>query len=771
MAFSISAIPPVELATREVLWNVGGWPNVVTMYALFLLSLVVAASGIWQRVILWREGKPDPTRLSRLPQRITLLLRFGVGQQKTNRKLWPAVFHTLIFWGFLVLVFTTTMVFLYHDLGLRFFFEGSYYLFVTVISDLFGFGLLVGLFIAALRRYVAKPDLLHSTKLDSWMLSVLGLLIVQGFLLEALRIGATADPWAAFSPVGAATARLISFLSAGTLPADNSATRILHYGIWWFHTLTVFLFIALLPYSKFMHLVTSPLNLFFSNLSRPKGALSYPGDIEQLLEQAASSETGEFSIGVSTLKDLSWKQRLDLDACTSCGRCQEVCPAYNSKKPLSPKWLILDLRDHMLGLQARGAAGTEPDGQLTAGVVSRVLHLLKQLDRYLLSKLFLSVVRPNSDTSQPLFRAANPLVQSGSAKAIARSAEEKLGGGVVDEEVLWSCTTCRACMEVCPVGIEHVDLITDIRRSLTLVEGTLPNEAQQSLRAIETRGNPFGPAESRMDWAAGLAVPVLKPGDTVDVLYWVGCVSAYDRRKQSIVRAMVQILNSARVSWGVLGNRERCTGDPARRLGEENLFQSAAKSNLELLRSVSFKRIVANCPHCFNTLKNEYPVVDSAVNGGSSDSSAAAPPTSPSPVIHHTVFIQELLKEKRLTLTRSLNRSETVFHDPCYLGRYNDHYEEPREVLVQLGGKAREVPESREQAMCCGAGGGHFWMDRKIGERVNTLRVEQLAHSGASTIATACPFCLQMLEDGIKLTDREAQLKVRDLAELVAEAL
>ena len=315
-------------------------------------------------------------------------------------------------------------------------------------------------------------------------------------------------------------------------------------------------------------------------------------------------------------------------------------------------------------------------------------------------------------------------------------------------------------MEVCPVGIEHVDLIMDVRRSMALMDGNIPSEAQTSLRSIENRGNPFGDPEARMAWAEGLDVRVLKEGDQVDVLYWVGCISAYDRRKQYIARSMVKILNAAGVNWGLLGNRESCTGDPARRLGEENLFQTMAKKNAATLHTVKFKTLVANCPHCFNTLKNEYPDIDQEYRQKNIR------------VLHHSHFIKELLAEKRLLPAQAALLGEDItFHDPCYLGRYNDSYDEPRDVLVQLGAKSREMKSNREKSMCCGAGGGHFWMDMKVGERINVLRVDQAAETGAKTVATGCPFCLQMLEDGIKMTDRESSLRVRDIAELVADSL
>ena len=328
----------------------------------------------------------------------------------------------------------------------------------------------------------------------------------------------------------------------------------------------------------------------------------------------------------------------------------------------------------------------------------------------------------------------------------------------MSEDVFWSSTTCRACEEVCPVGIEHVDLITDVRRSMVLLQGALPNEAQPSLRAIENRGNPLGDANARVDWAKDISVPIAEPNQKLDVLYWVGCISAYDKRKQSIARSLAKILNSSGLTWAILGNKEHCSGDPARRLGEENLFQSKAKYNVELIKSIECKTIVANCPHCFNTLKNEYPDV--------ADWDRKNRPR----IVHHTELIQELLQTGKIQVDNK-EALEVTFHDPCYLGRYNDQYKEPRDILVQLGHKNKEMKEHGKKAMCCGAGGGHYWMDMKVGTRVNTARAEHALETGAQVVATGCPFCMQMLEDGIKISDKEEALVVKDIAELVADKL
>ncbi len=720
-------------ASREILWNITSPFNMVVMYTLFGISMVIFCYGLYRRFRLYSAGRPANQLLGDWGTRVKAIWSGAFRQKGVNRKKKPKIFHNLIFWGFMVLTFTTTMVAIDHDFGIDIY-QGKFYLIVTILSDLFGLGLGIGVLYAAWVRYVDKPDRLHNTAGDWMMLLLLALMVFQGFGLEGLRIAATNDPWAPYSPVGLLTAIILSPLPEAALPP-------LHFSLWWIHAVTVFVWIALLPYTKFMHIFTASANLFFKKLA-PKGALENIGDIEKIMEEAMESGDEEFNLGINNATDLSWKQRLDLDACTSCGRCQELCPAYNSGKVLSPKWLVLDSRDHLLSL---ASSGKDPQGEVTSNPLDKV-------DNYLLEKLYMP-----SSSAQSAKRASNELVQN-SRLSVGESWDTPFAGGVMEEDVFWSCTSCRACEEICPVGINHLDMIMGVRRNMAMIEGKIPSEAQGSLRAIETRGNPFGPAESRTDWTEGLEVPILKDGAEVDILYWVGCVSAYDKRKQEIARSMVKILNSSGLSWGILGNRECCTGDPARRLGDENLFQNQVKQNIPNLTGIKFETVVANCPHCFNSLKNEYPQIGEFPPAGTR-------------IIHHSELIKELISDKKIEVSNDINEKVT-FHDPCYLGRYNDSYQEPRDVLVQIGAKNLvEMKDNKERGKCCGAGGGHFWMDMKVGERVNVQRTEQALETGASTVATGCPFCLQMMEDGAKLTESEDKLAVKDIAELVASGI
>lgn len=413
--------------------------------------------------------------------------------------------------------------------------------------------------------------------------------------------------------------------------------------------------------------------------------------------------------------------------------------------------MILDTRNHALLLHAQD--------KITESALPKPLRTLDQklTERYV-TQTSLVEAKENGFSGTGPHRAANERVQN-AVRTLGDSLDQRIAGSVMDENVFWACNTCLACVEACPVGINHVDMIVENRRNMVLMEGEVPSEAAGTLRALENRANPYGPAEDRVKWLEDLDVKILEAGDSVDYLYWVGCVSAYDPRKQKIAKALVKVMKSAGLSFGILGTAEGCSGDPARRLGEENLFQTLAKQNMEVLASVRFETLVANCPHCFNTIRNEYPDFGNLGDGRRPE------------IIHHSVLLKRLLEEEKITLTEGA-KEDVTFHDPCYLGRANGEYDAPREVLAKHKSlNIIEMDESREKSMCCGAGGGHFWMDMKVGERVNVRRFAQVAATGAKHVATACPFCMQMLEDGAKLAGKDDEVKVNDLAEFVAEHL
>lgn len=730
----------IEEASRPIYWNLPSILNQVVMYVLLVIASIIFLNAIIQRMILWNSSAREK-KLTLSINNIFAFLSYVLLQKKTHRDKKAGIFHILLYIGFIILLVTTTTVFLHHDFNLEIY-KGHLYIALTLLSDAFGALMFIAVMLALHRRYIEKPDKLHSSIADSFMLYTILALVVQGFILEGLRIHSTGDPWATYSFVGL----MVSYFF---WPLSQNATSGLHFLTWWIHTVTVFLCIALIPYTKIFHIIASSLNLILTDYEKTKATLPQVGDLEKIMENALSSENQEFSIGISTQDDLTWKQRLDVDACTSCGRCQDVCPAYNSGKILSPKFLILDTRDHLL----KSYVHKEPKNNILR--YYNKLTFLKKIDSFLVEKLLLQFSSTN--TEMKATRASSPLVQNSVGGGFG-IADSLLAGEVMDENVFWSCTTCRACQEVCPVNIEHVDYIMEVRRNLVLMQGKAPSEALHSLRLIESQGTVLGNQQERADWTQGMNIHFVKPGDTVDYLYWVGCISSFDTRKQEIAKSVVSILNASGLHWGMLGNLEKCTGDPARRIGDENTFQTLAKSNISILREISFNTIVTHCPHCFNSLKNDYPEF-----GSLSD--------TPHRVIHHTTLITELMKTGKLQINDTF-KDNVTFHDPCYLGRYNEIYEEPREILVQIGTrKIIEMKDNKTKSKCCGAGGGHYLFDLKVGERVNVQRVQQALETGAHTIASACPFCMQMLEDGIKLTNTEDTLVVKDIAELVKDHL
>lgn len=459
---------------------------------------------------------------------------------------------------------------------------------------------------------------------------------------------------------------------------------------WWLHALFILAFLVFIPNSKHLHLMACPFNEFFYR-TYPRGRLAAL-DLED-----EDAET----FGVSKIEEYSWKQLLDLYSCIECGRCQENCPAYNSDKPLNPKKIIVDLKHHFMDI------GPE-----------------------LVAKARDAEAREEDDDRPPL------------------------AGEVVEEDAVWACTTCGGCVEHCPIAIEHIDKITDMRRYLTLMESQFPKEAVTVFKNMENQGNPWGiAAADRADWTEGLDVPVLAEKKVADVLFWVGCSGAYDERNKKVAQAMVKIFKAAVTDFAILGDEETCCGDSARRMGNEYLFQMLAESNIEAMKQYEFNRIVVTCPHGYNTLKHEYPQF-----GGEYT------------VVHHAEFIAGLIADGSLSL--DVNGTGSVaYHDSCYLGRHNDIYDSPRDALRATGRSVEAVCRERETGFCCGAGGGRMWLEETVGSRINHLRTDDLVGSGANEIGTACPFCLTMIEDGLKETDREDAAQVRDIAEFVADAI
>ncbi|HEY7381756.1 MAG TPA: heterodisulfide reductase-related iron-sulfur binding cluster [Gaiella sp.] len=658
--------------------------------AVLLAAALVIAGGLFARralllVRLVRMGTPA-ARLDDVPGRLRNEAVIVLGQRKLLQRLGPGLVHASIFWGFVVL-FPTILIAMIgvvareHGLpdgaplpwlaG-----QGWFVLLVDVFAALVLAGVAGALFV----RKVLRPGRFAGSHLREADL-ILGLIagIVTTLLLwHAARIalGVNEAP-ASWSPVSNA---LSGLFGAGT------ATEALERGFVWAHVLLILGFLVYLPYSKHLHIATAAVNVFFGR-TRARGRL------EPLRFDDETPEE-ELRFGASTVADLTWKQMIDTLSCTECGRCQDVCPAWATGKPLSPKLLVMGLRDHLL------QEGPKVLAARRAG---------------------------EGHEAPPLVPAA------------------------VTDEVVWDCVTCGACIHECPVSIEHVDHIVDLRRNLVMVESRFPAEAETMLRDVERSSNPWGrPQSERAAWSEGLGVRVLEPGDPPPpLLYWVGCAASFDERARATAEATAKLLDAAGVEFAILGPRESCTGDPARRMGNEYLFQAQAEQNVTTLNDAGVTRIVASCPHCFNTLASEYPDF-----GGRYE------------VVHHTELLAQLVREGRLSPAAS--DTAITYHDSCYLARHNDVLSAPREIVSRIG-RPLEMARSGRRTFCCGAGGAHMWMEEQRGSPINEERVREAAETGAETIAVACPYCTVMLDDGVATTGRE--LRVADVAVLMAEAI
>jgi Fe-S oxidoreductase len=652
---------------RDTFWNVPDLAQ-IGLYLGAVVAVAVFAHGMWRRVRLWRQGGPE-ARLDRIGQRLGLVAAHALAQARTLSHAYPGIMHATMFWGFLALFMGTVLATVDYDITLPLGYKllkGRFYLAYEAVLDLLGVCFVIGLGMAVYRRFVKRPRRLDPTARFAGVLALLLLINVTGFVIEACRIAVTKPAWGPWSPVGYGLGEALLALGL-----TEPGLRGLHLSTWLFHAAISLGFIAIIPHSYFVHLLTTPLNIFFAKLG-PRGEIRPIPNIED-------AET----LGVSRLEEFSWKRRLDFDACVECGRCQSACPAWMAGTKLSPKQIIVKLKRHMHGL------------------------------------------------------APGPI-----------------HGTLIEPDELWACTTCMACVEECPAFIDIVDTIVDLRRYLALSEGALPSTAPQSLQNIQRAGNPWGlPAGDRLRWADGLDVPVAADGMDVDYLYWVGCSAAYDRRNQSIARAVVRILKAAGVSFAVM-QEERCHGEVARRLGEEYLYQTVQQDNIEHLKRYRFRKVITHCPHCFNTIRHEFPQF-----GGTFE------------VVHHSRVIADLVRSGRITPTRPLDQT-VAFHDSCYLGRYNGLFEPPREAARAVPGlRLVELPRNRERGLCCGGGGGHMWMEIPGRTRVNILRVEEALEVKPDVVATACPFCLAMVDLGRKVKGVEETLAVKDVAELVAESL
>jgi Fe-S oxidoreductase/nitrate reductase gamma subunit len=676
---------------REDLWNLPEWMYALH-WALVLTCGVLMVYGLWRRVRLWRMGRPA-RRTDQISRRLSGLLLYGLGQRRNLAQAYPGLMHGFIFYGFVVFFIATSLVGIQMDLDMPLL-RGEFYLGFELVVNGFTVLFLAGLALAAFQRYWLRPERLNIRRDDAYILGSLGLIALTGLALEVMRLRSQQPPWAPWSWLGNALAGLFG-------PPPNQPPAGYPF-VWWAHQLMTFGLIATLPYTKFLHILTSPTNILFRGLG-------HPGTIPKIEE----IETTEEPLGVGSVEQFSWKQLLDGDACTECGRCQAACPAYAAGQPLSPKYLVMGFRDRMSEYPGALWSWQKP-------IVER-LPLLRRLAL-----------------------GGNP------------PPHRDLVGEVILDETLWACTTCRACERDCPVFIEQVGEIVAMRRYLALEQGRLPDTLAQALRNTERQGNPWGqPRHQRTAWTQGLEVPLMADVGQADVLYWVGCAGSYDPRNQKVSQALVKLLRTASVDFAILGEEESCNAEWARRAGEEYLYQMQAQQNVAVLNQYRFRRIVTQCPHCFNTLKNEYPQFGGAW-----------------PVVHHSELLQELLAEGRLEVHSPWDGGRTTFHDSCYLGRYNQVYGAPRAVLHSVPGlEISELGRSGERGFCCGGGGGCMWMEHEPGQRVNDVRMEEIMALNPALAAVACPFCLIMLEESATARADSGAPVLQDIAEVLAAQL
>ena len=712
----------------------------------FVFIVLLAAAVTFFARTVWLFGRavatgvPDPRpRMDQLGARLVSVGVYFFGQKKVAEE-GPqhrtSKHHLFIFWGFLIITIGTADLIvsgLIPALALANWLPGFLYKPLTAVIDIFTLIVLAMVSWAAIRRTVVRPALIPMTLDAGLILGAIGSLMITHFLFHGYELAgmiSAGDPTPGGMPITHAVARWLAPL------APEVAHRGAQVG-YWLHVVILLTFLNYLPYSKHIHLLGALPNIFARNLSK------------RTLDLPKVNLEDDKQWGVGDYQQFSWKSLLDTYACTECARCSNYCPAYNTGKNLSPMQLIHDIRYEMLDrvAMADDIAAREQQVADLAEYAARTGPEL-EADGFTPGA---GGVHPGHENPE-LVLARQEL---DTAKA-RQAAMPKLTGGRVAEDTLWACTTCGACQEVCPVFIEHPMKIIQMRQNLVLEQEKVPSELVRTYKNIERQSNPWGiAAGKRMDWAEGLDIPTTEDHPEPEYILWVGCAGAFDARIIKQTKAMVKVLRAAGVDFAVLGHKEQCTGDPARRSGNEMLFQSLAEANVETLNEAKAKKVVTSCPHCLHTLRHDYPQF-----GGNFE------------VVHHTQLLTHLISAGKLKVEPTATQSVT-YHDSCYLGRWNQEFDAPRDILDALKpvGGVIEVARSKRHGFCCGAGGGRMFMEEHDGERVNLNRTDELLATNAAAVAVACPFCSIMITDGVKQRNQDDKVEVLDVAELVARSI
>lgn len=662
-------------ASRIIMWQIPVSFK-IAMYALMFVGMGFFIKGLIDRYKFITNGKsvkellPEKLNWNKLIETV-----FFTG--KVTRDGQVGLFHSMIYYGFVILTIATELVAIHADTPFKVF-QGTTYIVVSFLADISGVLIVIGVFLAAKRRYIDKPDYLSATNpnRERFMYAMILLLVFVGFALEGIRIAGSGMPvnerlW---SPIGWIIANIVSGIG---LEGEGLITA--YKGLWLFHMVNTMVFLACIPFTKFMHIVYAPLSALLTPAHR--GGLLNPMNFED-----ESAET----FGLGKLSEMSMKQRLDTDACVECGRCTQVCPAGQADKPLNPKTIVTKARDV---LQSKDAKENDLD--------------FWELQTY-------------SDVE------------------------------------LDSCTTCGACMEECPMNIEHVQLIMDLKRYKALTLGQIPPAAATAVNNVRVNGNPWGISqEERFNWADGHDVPVAEAGKKIDYLYYVGCAGSYDASNQKVVQDTVKLLKKAGVSFAVMGKTEKCNGDPVRRFGDEYSFYEFAIENIANMRQYDFDKVVTHCPHCLHTIGKEYAKFDD----GDFDT------------VHHTELLAELVKAGKLVPNKNVDQ-EMTYHDPCYLGRHHGEYDAPRSILEAVPGvKIKEMDDNKDKALCCGMGGGNMWYEIDQGKHLAENRLEQIGETSAPILATACSYCMINFNSSKGTVNTTEELQVEDIASVLAKSV